>query len=259
MNFGLNLFSIRSLIQTEEEFLATAIKLKEMGYSYMQFSGCPYDADKIARVTRASDMPVVLTHVPMDRIIGDTDALMEEHDKFGCKNIGLGAMGAQTILDERLCFETIDKLNLAAEKMKKNGFEFFYHNHNHEFYKHGDVTVFDYMIANAPHINFTLDTYWVQYGGASIIEYVERLNGRIKCVHLKDHKTVAEFDSEKQKYTLKPIFAPVGDGTINFKDVIAKMKQSGAEYFLVEQDNAANFDDPLEQVGRSIKYLKGEF
>ena len=51
MKFGLNLFSIRNLIATEEEFLKTAKKLKEMGYSYMQFSGAPYDAEKIKRVS----------------------------------------------------------------------------------------------------------------------------------------------------------------------------------------------------------------
>ena len=35
MKAGLNLFSIRNLLQTEQDFLATAIKLKEMGYSYL--------------------------------------------------------------------------------------------------------------------------------------------------------------------------------------------------------------------------------
>ena len=35
---GLNLFSIRNYLDTEEHFLEVAKKLKEMGYSYMQFS-----------------------------------------------------------------------------------------------------------------------------------------------------------------------------------------------------------------------------
>ena len=85
MKAGLNLFSINSLIKTEEEFLQTAIKLKEMGYSYMQFSGAPYDPDKIKRVSDASGLPVCLTHVPYNRIVNETEALMEEHAKFNCK------------------------------------------------------------------------------------------------------------------------------------------------------------------------------
>ena len=32
-----------------------------------------------------------------------------------------------SILDEKLCLETIDDLEKAAQKMKANGFNFFYH------------------------------------------------------------------------------------------------------------------------------------
>ena len=102
MKAGLNLFSIKNLLDSEENFLATAYKLKEMGYSYAQFSGMPFDADMIARVSAAAELPIVLTHVPMDRILNDTEALMEEHARFGCKNIGLGMIpGGKGITEER--------------------------------------------------------------------------------------------------------------------------------------------------------------
>ena len=39
MKAGLNLFSVRGMIRTEENFLSTAIKLREAGYSYLQYSG----------------------------------------------------------------------------------------------------------------------------------------------------------------------------------------------------------------------------
>lgn len=258
MEFGLNLFSIRSLIGTEEKFLETAKKLKDMGYSFMQFSGCPYNADMITRVSTQSGLPVVLTHVPMDRILNDTDALMEEHLKFNCRSIGLGMMDLRIIADEKACKETVEKLDRAAERMQNSGFEFFYHNHHFEFYKHGGKTVFDYMIDNAKHINFTLDTYWVQYGGCDLLSLIQRLNGRIGCVHLKDYRIEA-IAKDEQRLELVPRFAPVGDGNLDFKSIVEKMKQSGAKYFLVEQDNASDMADPLAQVERSIKYLKKEF
>ena len=71
MEAGINLYSLRKQISTEADFLATANRLREMGYSYIQFSGGPYDADMIARVSKESGLPVVLTHVPMDRILGE--------------------------------------------------------------------------------------------------------------------------------------------------------------------------------------------
>ena len=82
MKVGLNLYSIRNYLDTEENFLFAANELKKMGYSYIQYSGGAFDADMIKRVSEASGLPVVLTHVPMDRIINDTEALMEEHTIF---------------------------------------------------------------------------------------------------------------------------------------------------------------------------------
>lgn len=250
--YGINLYSLRNSIKTEPEFIETAIKLRDMGYSFLQFSGTAFDADMVKRVSDESGLPFVLTHVPMDRIIGDTDALMEEHARFGCKNIGLGAMGSKIIMDEKACFETIEKLEVAAERMEKNGFSFFYHNHHHEFFKYNGETIFDYMIKNAPHINFTFDVYWAQYGGVNVIEFIEKLKGRIACVHLKDYRIAL-----KEKFI--PDFAPVGDGTIDFKAIVPKMIEAGAEYFIVEQDNAADAEDPFGEVKRSINYLKKEF
>jgi len=255
MKAGINLFTLRTKIATEKDFLETATKLRKMGYDYVQFSGAPFDADMITRVSKESGLPVVLTHVPMDRIIGDTDALMEEHARFGCHNIGLGMMPRDIIADEKVCKDKIEQLDAAGERMKKNGFNFFYHHHHFEFVKYNGETVFDYMIKNAKNINFTADTYWLQFGGVNVSEYLEKLSGRIECVHLKDYH-IRSFIDDAGKPQFEPKFCPVGDGTIDFKKAIAAAKASGAEYFLVEQDNAPDFDDPFEQVGRSIKYIR---
>lgn len=256
MKAGLNLFSIKNLLGTEADFLSTAQKLKEMGYSYLQFSGMEFNADLIKRVSDAVELPIVLTHVPMDRIINDTDALMEGHAKFGCHNIGLGAMPGQAIADEKLCKETVEKLNAAGEKMAKNGFKFFYHHHHFEFYRHNGETVFDYILKNAPYINFTADTYWLQYGGMNVAETLKKLNGRIECVHLKDYGIVSKVVDEKMKF--EPTFVPVGSGTLDFKAAVAAAKEAGAKYFLVEQDNASKHEDPLGQVKMSIDYITNE-
>ena len=114
MKAGLNLHSIRNLIKTEEVFLETAQKLKEMGYSYLQYSGAPLEPKRIKRVSEATGLPIVLTHVPMDLIINDAEKLMEEHAFFGCSNIGLGSMPSKTILDTEAFKKTVADLNEAG-------------------------------------------------------------------------------------------------------------------------------------------------
>lgn len=251
---GLNLYSIRNYLDCEEHFLEAAKALKKMGYSYIQFSGAPFDAPMIKRVIDATGMKVVLTHVPMDRIINDTDALMDEHESIGCKNIGLGMMPLDELADEERCKNVIARLNEAGRRMVQRGFKLFYHNHHVEFFRFGEKTVFD-MLADAPYINFTLDTYWVQYGGADVIATVKKLAGRIECVHLKDY--MIAFDEQSKRF--EPRFAPVGDGNMDFFGIIEAAREAGAKYFLVEQDNAATLPDTLGEVARSAEYLDKNF
>ncbi len=256
MNAGLNLFSIRDLIQTEDAFLDTAKKLKEMGYSSLQYSGAPFDAQIIKRVSEATDMPVVLTHVPMQRILEETEQLMEEHALFGCKNIGLGMMPLADIVDADKFKKTVENLNVAGEKMQKNGFKFFYHHHHYEFMKvkGENVTIMDYMLDNAPYINFTADTHWLQRGGVDVCDMLKKMQGRVGCVHFKDYQLLCN----EETGVCESHFAPVGDGTLNFKKIAETVKEIGTEHVLVEQDDACKFPNALELVERSIKYIKNE-
>ena len=259
MNVGLNLFSIRNLIKTEEDFLDTAIKLRDIGYTTVQYSGGDFLPDRIKRVSEASGLPVCLTHVPYDRIVGDTERLMEEHALFNCKSIGLGALSTKYLLDENELKSAVEKLNQAGELMRKNGFRFCYHHHSFEFYKIGGETVFDYMLKNAPNVDFTVDTYWLQYGGVDVLKTMDKIGNRMAYLHLKDYKIAAKPKDDGASFKYEPDFAPVGDGNMDFKAIIEKAKTMNVSEFLVEQDNAAALPDTLGQVKRSIDYIKKNF
>ena len=121
MKAGINLYSVNKLIKTEEGLLDTAQKLKEMGYISMQYSGAEFVPDRLKRVSDATGLPFVLTHMPADRIVNDTDKLMEEHAVFGCKNIGLGSIPIVAMVreedhqvDEKLCKTKLEELNTAS-------------------------------------------------------------------------------------------------------------------------------------------------
>ena len=254
MRFGLNLFSIRSLIK-EDQYLETTLKLKQMGYEYVQYSGAPFNATLIKNVQEKTGLKVVLTHVPMLDILENTQRLIDEHNAFGCKNIGLGMMPLDIIKDEKKCLETIDKLNEAGKYMTSQGSKLFYHFHHFEFLKlsNGQMII-DYMIDNCPYINFTADTYWIQFGGVDVNEYLMKMKGRIECIHLKDYRIIVNNNGE-----LIPAFAPLGSGNLNISKIIETAKEAGCQYFLVEQDDAVNYPDPLEQIKTSIDYLKQKF
>lgn len=263
MKAGINLYSLHKFIKTEADFLDTAKKVKAMGYDYAQYSGGPFNAEMIKRVSDEAELPIVLTHMPADRIVGDADKLMEEHALFGCKNIGLGSVPItmmtrmDKVCDEYLCKTKLGELNKAAGYLKENGFGFFLHNHHYEFMRMSSgERIFDYIVDECPNINFTLDTYWLQYAGVSVMDSIERLNGRIGCVHLKDYKIIT--DMKLGYFESFPAYENVGCGNMDFKKIVPKMAECGTEYFLVERDDACSQPDPFGEVEKSIRYIKAE-
>ncbi len=250
MELGINLYSLHGGFETEKELETVCSRLKAIGYDYVQYSGGPFEVERIKRVSERTAMPVRLTHAELQRILEDTDALIDEHLYIGCKNIGLGYL-TNDFSDDVKTKEMIADLEQAAVKMEKKGCKFFFHHHFYEFYKMSDGrTVMEYILDEAKHINFTVDTYWLQYGGADLTTVFDKLDGRMACVHLKDYRMFMRNGS------CKPGFAPVGDGTMNFPYLIDKMKAHGAELFMVEQDDAISYDDPYEQLKRSVDYIR---
>lgn len=252
MKAGLNLFSLRELVQTQKGFAEVLRKVRQMGYSYIQISGVPLSPQVIAQESDDAGLPIKLTHSSLDRILNDTDGVMAENAVFGCKNIGLGYFLPETVCDEKKCKDTIAKLNEVAVKMKKEGFTFFLHHHHNEFLKYGNQTVFDYILENAPEIHFVVDTYWLQYGGVNTVGFLDRLKGKAECMHLKDYKLRPQKDSA----WCEPHFAPVGSGTLDFSSIVTAALQAGTQYFFVEQDDASDYADPLGEVNKSIDYIK---
>ena len=256
MKIGLNMFSLHAFTKTEEDYLDTLKKVKEMGYDFIQFSGVPYSLELVKKGIELTNLPVYLTHFSYDKIVNEIDSLMDDHDAFGCKNIGLGCATLEQLKDEEKFKAGIQKLNEVAKYIEKRGFKFFYHNHDYEFKKMKDGrTFFDYIIEEAPYINFTLDTYWLQLGGVNILEYIEKTKGRIDCIHLKDVKLI--LDNETQM--MDRVFACLGEGNLNFKEIVAKANECGAKYFFVEQDNASYLEKPFYEVEKSVKYIKNNF
>ena len=68
--------------------------------------------DTVKAIKDATDMPVVLTHVPVDLILNNTEKLVEEHLSFGCSNIGLGAIDEPSQDDETVWKNKIEALNI---------------------------------------------------------------------------------------------------------------------------------------------------
>lgn len=244
MEIGAQLFTVRDFCKDISSLSETLKKVADIGYKNVQVSGvCAYEPEWLKEQLDKNGLKCVLTHVPLERLRDEAEKVSREHDVLDCKYIGLGYYGFGN--EKGNCYEDFVKdLKPAARALKENGKYFMFHNHDNEF-KHINGKVIYGMLADefAPdEMGFTLDTYWVQVGGGDPAYWLERLSGRVPCIHLKDCA-----------YGRK--MAVLGEGNINFDRVFEKAESSGTRYMLVEQDDCSG-EDPFNCLKRSYDYLR---
>lgn len=229
MKTGAQLYTVRDYIQTEKDFAYTVKKIAEIGYTTLQISaiGKNISATRIRNICDEYGIKIVLTHSNPDRILYDTDALIEEHQIMGCDYIGIGCMPDKYRSAHWISHFADDYLE-PARKIAAAGKLLMYHNHHFEFEKFHGKYMLEYLLeAFAPNeLGITLDTYWIQAAGGDVCQWIEKLENRIPCVHLKDM-------SVEQS---SPHMAPVMEGNMNFPAILHALESSCCKYLLVEQD-----------------------
>lgn len=242
MRIGAQFFTLRSQCKTLDDFAESLKKVADIGYQYVQISGtCAYEPQWLKEQLDKNGLQCVLTHIPGTRLIEDPVRVSEEHDIFGCDHVGLGAYFFNEEKGETMD-AFISEYSPVVKVLKEHGKTFMYHNHDHEFDMRNGRLLIEQIAEAFPDMGFTLDTYWVQVGGGDPAQWIERLSGRVPCIHLKDC-------AYKQK------MAVLGEGNINFDRVFQKAESAGTKYMLVEQDNC-NGEDPFDCLRRSYAYLK---
>lgn len=241
MEIGAQLYTVRDLCTNLEDFAQTLKQIADIGYRTVQVSGvCAYEPEWLRDQLKQNGLRCVLTHTPADRIAGETEKVCAEHDVFGCEYVGLGWYGFN---DDMPYDHFVKTFGPAAKALRTKGKYFTYHNHAHEFRKMDGKLILERICEDIPaeDMGVTLDTYWVQVGGADPAQWLEKLAGRIPCIHLKD----CAFGQK---------MASIGEGNINFDRVFEKAEAGGTKYMLVEQDDC-NGENPLECLRRSYEYL----
>ena len=244
MEIGAQFYTVREQCQNLEGFAETLKKVADIGYRNVQISGtCPYPAQWLKEQLDLNGLKCVLTHIPVPRLTGELDQVIADHEVFGCDHIGLGwwAFDPEKNMSYEQWMEIFPPI---ARKIHEAGRLFMYHNHNQEFRKLDGRLIIERLMEAVPaeQMGFTLDTFWVQAGGGDPAQWLERLAGRIPCIHLKD-------------YAYGRSMAVVGEGNINFDRVFEKAEAGGTRYMLVEQDDCHG-EDPIECLRRSYQYLK---
>ena len=241
MRIGAQLYMVREFCKSLDDFALTLKKVADIGYTTVQVSGtCAFDPAWLKAELDKNNLECVLTHTAPARLTEDAVQVAKDHDVFGCKYVGLGSYSFRT---EGTPDNFYTEYHPIAKALKDNGKYFMYHNHDGEFRKVNGKLIMDHIAEMFPadELGFTVDTFWVQAGGSDPAQWIEKLSGRVPCIHLKD-------------FAFGRKMAPVGEGNINFDRVFEKAEAAGTRFMLVEQDDC-NGEDPFDCLKRSYDFL----
>ncbi len=256
--FGLQLFTIRDRLKTEEEIRSSFRTIAEYGYSEAQTAGAFINPVSFAAAAKDAGVSICGTHYFWDKIRYELDDTMRLHEILGTTNVGIGGMpvDARNSLEGLKNF--IDEANDVAAKLAKHGFKFTYHNHSFEFKKLDGKTVMDYLIEgfDPNNISFVLDTYWVQHGGYDICKMIRRLAGRIDILHLRDMAACRSVILSDGTSIDVPYTTEIGKGNIDFEEIVPLAESIGAKSFVVEQNTGFIDGDCFRSVKVSADYIK---
>ena len=247
---GVQLFTLRDFLKTEDDIKETLQKVKEIGYTEVQLSGVgEIEPALLAEILKDTGLSAVVTHMAWDRFQNDLDAVIAEHKTWNCKHAAIGSLPDSYRCEEGVKM-FIDELAPISEKLAAEGIDFSYHNHNHEFIQYNGRAWLETLYSETPAdmLKAELDLYWLQAGGADPSEWLWRCAGRAPVIHIKDMCIVKNENGPEQR------FAAIGQGNMNWDAIFSEAEESGVEHFLVEQDDCYGAD-PFEELAISYKFL----
>lgn len=246
MRVGAQLYTVYDYCQSLKDLSETLQKIADIGYTTVHVSGtCDFEAEWLAEELKKAGLTCGITHYDDSRIYGDTENVIREHDIFSCDYIGISGIPGG--------FEAIPQFPATAKKialkMQAVGKKLMYHNHSWEYESRcaDGRSVMEFLAEEIPAslMGFTLDFYWLKYGGADPLSEISRLNGRLDCVHLKDM-----LDAESRKMCW------VGNGTVmDYSKIVSALADAGTQFAFVEQDTCYG-ENPFDCLKKSYAYLK---
>ena len=260
-NLGLQLWSVRNALQ--ENYVDTLEKIAAIGYQNLELIttvtdqglvfGKDLTASQLQRHLTDTGLRAVSCHiVPQPGM--NWEAVVANLQELGVKHLGCAIAffsNKQDVLD--FC----KPFNRDAEFCKKNGIQYYYHNHFHEFQIFEGQSIMDIMMENLDKdlVMFEFDSYWAMRGGQDPVAWIRKLGKRCDLLHQKDMPASAKpvnwfdqfgadasygFDQLLESVKGNDQFTEVGEGVMDIPAIIEASRTYGpARYMFVEQDKSA--------------------
>ncbi len=253
MKVGLQLYTLRDYIQDEKSIFETFKKVKDIGYDVIQVSGIGLITNEKAMIIKEAsekyNLEIGATHVSFEQLDKDFDLIVETHRLWNCQYVGIGMMPDKYhhTLENYQTF--IKKMNELGNRFKERKLTLLYHHHAFEFKKFEDKIGLDILLTGFnKNVQMEIDTFWVQKGGQSPVNWIQKVKGRMDVVHFKD-MGIDHWDTQFMEC--------VGYGNLHWDEIISTCLETEVKYAFVEQDDCQG-RNPFYCSKMSLEYLKNK-
>ncbi|WP_117168064.1 sugar phosphate isomerase/epimerase family protein [Paraliobacillus sediminis] len=256
----------------------TMKKISEIGYRAVEVSQIPMTSENVGELKRASkdfDIKIAALTAPLEPMLpgapGETlvdnfDKIVRDCKELDCNYLRIGMLPLTVIGDKEKIMDFISRAEVMANRLAEHGIELYYHTHHIEFQRYDGEYLLDLIKNNTTRLGFELDVHWIQRAGVNPVEFIKKYKDRISLLHLKDYRIgsldvtdedLTDMGKFFEKFTNLIEFAEVGEGNLDMTAIIEAGLESGAQYFLVEQDDTYGMDpfDCLELSANNLRKL----
>ncbi|NTJ44422.1 sugar phosphate isomerase/epimerase [Agrobacterium larrymoorei] len=236
---GFQLYSARNFPPLSDIFK----KLSAAGYSHVEgFGGIYGTMDDAALQALKNDLDangltMPTGHFGLDMLESDPQRALKI-----AKTLGIEAIYCPYLLPDQRprdaagWFAFGKRLQEAGKPFRDAGHSFGWHNHDFEFVSLEDgSTPQEQIFAGGPELDWEADIAWIIRGSADPFAWIEGYGKRITAVHVKDIAPLGENTDEDG-------WADVGHGKVDWKGLVAALKDTSVKYYVVEHDNPSDVD-----------------
>ena len=240
------LYTLRAFTKTPADIAATLAKVKRLGYDAVQLSALgPIEPAELARILAGEGLTCCATHTSLERLGNEPERVIEEHRLWDSRYTAIGGF-YQKNCTARDWLDFAATYNEVAGRYEGSGLSVGYHHHSDELARVDGRPALNLLLERlAPSVWVEIDTYWITHGGGDPAAWIRRAAGRVPCVHLKDMAITPE---------RAQFMAEVGEGNLNWPEVLRACREAGVEWYVVEQDTC--YRDPFESLGISLRNLR---
>ena len=272
---GVQLMMLRDRIEADGMF-AVLEQVKELDLDAVEVSQVAMTDQLIADLERgAKELGIEVGAMSAAlQAPGNGFILAEEFDRAveacrrtGCRFLRIGMMPFEAMVSQEACKGWAAEVEPYAARLAEHDITLCYHNHHVDLIRFGEERIFDIVRRVAPSLYFEVDLHWVQRGGMAPLDMLQAYTGVCKLIHVKDFRVVpfpadalARRDEMSQAefydvFTNLVQFAEVGQGNMNWPELLPAGEAAGAEYLFIEQDDTYG-RDPVTCIAESRAYLK---